>query len=86
MRKLAGDCCVLYILCVPGISEVAACLSNMCYLACVTCKFIDTALDQFLCITGVFGFMSCCKVLVALNAIPMLVCSKRFVIFFIFGL
>jgi hypothetical protein len=37
-------------------SEVAACLSTVCHLAYVTRKFIDTALVQFLCITGLFWF------------------------------
>ena len=34
----------------------------------------------------VVGLRSCCNVVVALNAIPMLVFLNRFVIFLIFGL
>ena len=87
MHKLTGDCCVLCMLCVPGISVGSStCLSNVCHLACDTREFIDTALVQCLCIAGCFGFVSCCRVLVILSDIPMLVFLKRFVIFLIFGL
>jgi len=39
-----------------ALSEVAASLANVCHLACVTRKFIDIALVQFLYITGLFWF------------------------------
>ena len=88
MHKLTGDCCVVsyipYVFLV-SLSEFAASLSNVSHLACVTRKFIDTALVQFLYITGLFWFVSCYRALVVLNAIPMLVCLKRFVIFLILG-
>jgi len=74
-------------LCVPDISVCnSACLSNVCHLAYDTCEFIDSALVHFLCITGCFGFVSCCRVLVVVNAIPVLVWLKRFVIFLMFQL
>ena len=44
-----------------SLSEAAACLSNICHLACVTRKFIDTALVQFLRITGMFWFCELLK-------------------------
>ena len=69
-------------LCVPGISVwSSACLSSVCHLACDTREFIDTALVRFPCITGCFGFVSCCRILIVLNAVPILVCLKSFVIF-----
>ena len=87
MHKLTGDCCVLHMLCVLGISvRSSTCLSNVCHFACDTRELIDTALVQFLCIAGCFGFVSCCSVLVILSDIPMLVFLKRFVIFLTFGL
>jgi hypothetical protein len=50
-----------------SLSEVAACLSN---LACVTRKFIDTALVQILCITGLFWFCKLLKGIGTLEGYP----------------
>jgi hypothetical protein len=41
-------------------------LSNVCHLARVTRKFTDTALVQFLCITGLFWF---CKLLQGIGSL-----------------
>ena len=51
MHELTGDCCVVsyisYVFLV-SLSEFSSCVSTVCHLACVTRKFIDTALVQFL--------------------------------------
>jgi hypothetical protein len=36
--------------------DISASLPNVSHLACVTRKFIDTALVHFVCITGLFWF------------------------------
>ena len=53
-----------------SLSEAAACLSNICHLACVTRKFIDTAVVQILRITGLFWFCKLLKCIGTLEGYP----------------
>ena len=87
VHKMIGVRCVLYTLCVPDICLRLRLVCPIYDIWHVLHVSLQMALLSSSCVLlTCFGFVSCCRVLVLLKAIPTLVCLNRFMIFLILGL